>query len=296
MGFETIPGIGGSRAKDLRNAGYDDIEDLAEADPEDLPLPEGTAESAIQYAHQQSINTKTAADLLGEYEEIGYISTGVDGLDEELGGGWEDETLGMVYGKSGRGKTQLAFSSLVEAAAEGTAIYIQTENQSKSIAERIHTMAGSMEPLENIVFYEVYDVQEQFEVYKKIQAEYDPGDLSLIVVDSLTAQFRVAEEFEGRNNLGDRSTVLGRHLKELALIARTYSIPIAMTGQVYPSPEAYGKGDNLWGGEKMRHFISYFVRMSSGQGELLEAELQNHPGRDGEVVLVNVTDDGINTR
>lgn len=286
-----ITGIAGSTAKSLREQGVNSIEELAEADPEEVDVPTGNASTLIQRAKQRAIISKSAADLLDEFGDTQYLSTGVDDLDEVMGGGWEDETIGVVYGQSGRGKSQLAFSSMVTAASEGTVVYIQTEMQSKSIAQRLADLADDVEVLDNITFYEAYSVADQYNTYEKAVEEHE--DISLLVVDSFTAQFRMTDEYSERSDLSARSTELGRHLRRLGEIARRFEMPVVMTGQVYPSPSQYDNGDNLWGGEKMRHFVSYFVRMSSGQGELVKASLENHPGRSEDEVQINITGDSL---
>ena len=59
------------------------------------------------------------------------ISTGCEPVDELLGGGFERGTVTQVYGPPAAGKTNLALSGAVEAAAAGgTAVYIDTEGVS----------------------------------------------------------------------------------------------------------------------------------------------------------------------
>ena len=291
MSLQDIHGVGDATAKHLREDGIETIADLAKADPSDLSLTDNTAQTLVNRAQQEAIVSKTAADLHAEFKQADYASTGIDAVDDILGGGWEAETIGIIYGKSGEGKTQLAFSTIAEVAANGDVVYLQTEMQSKSIAERLATFADDPAVLENITIYEAYSISEQYNTYEKITDEHE--NMDLLVIDSLTAQFRMTDRFDGRQNLSDRSSVLGKHLKRLGEIARVYEIPIVLTGQVYPKPEQYGKGDVLWGGEKLRHFISYFIRMSSAQGELQEVTLENHPGKAEEGTEITITDSGI---
>lgn len=290
-----ITGVGPSTAKSLQEQGYSTAEDLAEAEPSDIEVPVGSADEIIGRAKRMSTVSKTGSDLLEEYQNATFASTGVTQLDTVLGGGIEQETICCVYGQSGKGKTQVAFSTMVENAAEGTVVYLQTEDQSKSISERMAKMAeGSgydpVDILDNIVIYEAYSVADQYETY---QVAFDNHpDMELFVIDSFQATFRMSGDFDGRENLGDRSEVMGKHLRQLSSLMREYETPILMTGQVYSQPEAYKK-PKLWGGDKMVHFIPYFICMSSGQGELMEAELENHPGMGEESVLLNIDDDGV---
>jgi DNA repair protein RadB len=286
-----LTGVGPASAKELRQQGVSSIEELAQADPDGLSVPTGNIKTLIGRAKQEAIVSDTMTDVLDDYQTQTFSQVGLDGLDDAMGGGWEAGTLGLVYGKSGKGKSQLAFSSMVQAASEGPVVYLQTENQSLSIAERLASMAEDAGVLDNIVRFEAYDIEDQFQTYNKIEQEFD--ELSLLVIDSFTGQFRVTDRFQGRQNLGERSDAIGQHLRKLGEMARSYNCPIVLTGQVYPEPEAYGQGDKIWGGEKLRHFVSYYVRLSEGQGELKKATLQNHPGRDEQEVQFHIDSDGL---
>lgn len=287
-----IRGIASRTASKLTTQGIETPEQLAEADPDKIDeLGDSKAEKLVRRAQQATITSQTAADLLDDFTDQRYISTGIPELDTVLGGGWEPGTVGLVYGKSGTAKTQVLFSSMSQAAAEGSVVYLMTEVQSKSIADRMRSLADNVDHLENIHIYEAYDVNEQYETYHVIEEEFD--DIDLFVIDSFTAQFRTEEKFDGRNNLGDRSTEMGRHLREIGEMARVFDTPVVMAGQVYPTPEAYGQQDNPYGGEKMYHFVSYFLRMSNGQGNLKEAALENHPGIEESGITLRIEDDSI---
>lgn len=288
--IQDIDGIGDGVAKRLRQQGIETVEELADADPEEIRVPTGNAGLLVDRANRESISSTSASDLLDQFEDVSFVGTGIDALDDLIGGGWEAATLALIYGKSGTGKTQLAFNTMAHAAAEGTVAYIQTENQSKSIAERIASLAEDPSVLNNIEIYEAYSIEKQRQTYEDIKEEFD--DLQLLVVDSLTAQFRVDDSLQGRQNLGDRSTALGNHLNVLAEIARREDVPIVCTGQVYPTPDAYG-GNEPWGGEKMKHFVSHFIYTSNGQGELNDVALENHPGIAEDEISINITGEAI---
>jgi RecA/RadA recombinase len=288
--IKDIDGIGDGVAKKLRQQGIETVEELADADPDEISVPTGNADLLVDRANRAAIDSTSASDLLDQYAETSFVTTGISELDDLLGGGWEAATLALIYGKSGTGKTQLAFNTMAHAASEGTVVYIQTENQSKSIAERIASLAEGPEVLENIEIYEEYSIDKQRQAYEDIKEEFD--DIQLLVVDSLTAQFRVDDSLQGRQNLGDRATALGSHLNVLAEIARREDIPIVCTGQVYPTPDRFG-GDKAWGGEKMKHFVSHFVYTSHGQGDLMDVALENHPGIPEDKLSVNITEETI---
>ena len=73
-----------------------------------------------------------------------FISTGIPGLDNVLGGGLTRDRLYLVEGDPGAGKTTLALQFLAEGAARGeTVLYItlaETEVELRAVAQT-HGMA-----------------------------------------------------------------------------------------------------------------------------------------------------------
>lgn len=287
-----INGIGASVAKALQDQGIDTATDLANADPDEIDVPTGNADTLVRRANQSTIVSKSMADILNEYEEQTFEPTGVDGLDDILGGGFESETVGMIYGPSGQGKTQLAFSGMAQSASEGSSVaYLQTEVQSKAVADRVASMIEDPNDLTNISMYEAYTPSDMIDTYSVI-ADRSEG-IDLFIVDSFTGPFRVGGEFDGRQNLSERSEVMGIHLDRLRKIAQEKECAVVLVGQVYQTPEAYAKGDRLWGGDKLEHFCSYFVKMSSGSGTLVEGTLENHVGKAERTITLSITDEGL---
>ena len=292
VSLTDITGVGSKTADTLKENGITTVDELAVAEPSDINgVSEAKAIKIVRRATQETITTKTAADLLDEFNSQTYASTGIGELDEAMSGGWEAETIGLVYGKSDTGKTQVIFSSMGETAAEGTVVYLMTELQSKSIAERLRSLSREVDHLDNIHIYEAFDVDEQYECYHAIEEDHEHIDL--LVIDSFTAQFRMTDRFDGRENYGERSAEMGRHLRKLGKVARVYQTPVVLTGQVYATPDAFGKGDNPWGGEKMLHFVSYYLRMSEGEGTLKKATVENHPGIEETTLRLRIEDEEI---
>lgn len=292
MELTEIDGVGSVTASKIESEGIETVEDLAEADPSDLDdVSEAKAQKIIRRASQETITSKTAADLLDEYTDQKFVPTGIDELDEILGGGWEPETIGMIYGKSGSGKTQVLFSSMAEVSSEGSVVYLMTEVQSKSIAERLRSLANAIDDLDNIYIYEAHDVDEQYDAYEAIGEDFD--EIKMFVIDSFTAQFRMTERFDGRENYGERSAEMGKHLRKIGEMSRVFQCPVVMSGQVYESPDMYSGPEDLYGGQKMEHFVSYFVRMGSGDGNLRKAGLENHAGIEEDEIQLRIGQESI---
>ena len=142
VNLTDITGVGAKTADTLKESGIATVDELAVAEPSEIDgISETKATKIIRRATQETITTKTASDLLDEFDNQTYAPTGIEELDESMSGGWESETIGLVYGKSDTGKTQVIFSSMGETASEGTVVYLMTELQSKSIADRLRSLA-----------------------------------------------------------------------------------------------------------------------------------------------------------
>jgi len=292
MALTEISGVGSTTASKIIDSGIETVEELAAAEPSDISdVSEAKAQKIIRRASQRTITSKTAGGLLDEFSDQEFVTTGIDALDGVLGGGWEPETIGMVYGKSGSGKTQVLFASMAEVSSEGPVVYLMTEVQSKSIADRLRDLADAVNDLDRIHIYEAHDVDEQYDAYEAIGQDFD--EIEMFVVDSFTAQFRMTERFDGRKNYGERSAEMGRHLRKIGEMSRVFQCPVVMTGQVYESPERYAGPEDLYGGQKMEHFVSYFVRMSEGDGTLRKAGLENHAGIEEDEVQLRIGQESI---
>ena len=64
----------------------------------------------------------------------------------------------------------------------------------------------------------------------KAQMEVDESPYSLVIIDSLTALYRV--DYCGRGELAARQNALGRHLNKLKKLADIYNLVIVYTNQV----------------------------------------------------------------
>ena len=71
------------------------------------------------------------------------ITTGIDGLDEKIQGGFVIGSVNLVVGKTGTGKTQFCASFLYAGAVKGEAsVYITTEEREDDIKEDMLEMFG----------------------------------------------------------------------------------------------------------------------------------------------------------
>ncbi len=155
------------------------------------------------------------------------LSTGSRALDELLGGGIGRKVLTQVYGAFATGKTTLA--AQVALLNSGKTAYIDTEGGFSP--ERIALMAESrgIEPeraLQKFLVFEPGDFKEQRRTLARLKTIVD-GSFSLIVVDSITAHYRVEE------NKSKLLTELGKQLQILLWLSRKFNLGVIVVNQVH---------------------------------------------------------------
>lgn len=289
-------GIGNKTASRIRaETSVQDVDDLARASPEELGDVKGVSEEKaakiIREVNQEAVLIKSGEEVAEEYENLNRISTGIKKLDDALNGGWEEGHCVAIGGESGSGKTQLCFQALGEAVASTgeKAVYIETEKgryRGKRIAEMYD------EEVQKKVFkVEAYSQEQQRVAYEKVRAQFD--DLSLVVVDSFTARFRLSDKYESRGDYSDRSDDFGDHLTALEALSGKMNCPILLTCQVYENPTPYGPAFNLYGGSLMMHTVNFVMMLKGAQGALTTATIRNHPNAEEQEIELQITEDGV---
>lgn len=292
-----VDGLGGRMATRIEDqAGISNLEQLAKADPDDLADVDGISSSRAQKfineAKESTVLIKSGDEVYEEFQDLTKVSTGIDDLDDLLGGGWDAGFIVAVGGETGSGKTQLAFQSLGEAAKTGApAVYIETE-RGRYRGNRVREMFDK-ETQENVFKVEAYNLDQQLAAYNTVKKQFD--DLSMVVVDSFTARFRLTDDFSGRENFTDRSDAFGKHLTALEELASVHDIPVLLTCQVYEDVSGYGGGYVIYGGSLMMHTVNFVTMLHDRSGALSNLKIQNHPEVGEEELEIQITEDGINS-
>ncbi|PIU02985.1 MAG: DNA repair and recombination protein RadA [Candidatus Diapherotrites archaeon CG09_land_8_20_14_0_10_32_12] len=302
-----LPGIGPAAEEKLFKGGYKTIESIAVASPLELVsvagLGETTAAKAIAAARSSmDVGVITAEEFLEKRKTIGKVTMGSKAIDELLGGGLETQSITEVYGKYGTGKTQWCFEICVTAqlpidkgGLDGTVFYIDSENSFRP--ERVIKIAEKYgldpkEVLRNIYVARAYTADHQMLLAEKAKEIVKEKKIRVMIVDSLTAQFR--SEYIGRGLLADRQQKLNTHMRALAKIAESHNIAVLVTNQVMSKPDQlFGDPTEPIGGNIVGHASKtrLYLRKSSGQTRI--AKLVDSPYLpDGEVIY-RVTDNGI---
>lgn len=293
-----LSGVGSSTIEKFSEMGIGSLEDLATADSSlvdeyDVSMSESRLQGFIEDASAEAIVIQTGDEVVEEYANRGRVPTGVGELDNKIGG-WDDRSLVAVGGGTGAGKTQLAFQALGNAVVEtgDPAVYIETEPdryRGKRIAQMFDESVQSQVHKVSVAGEEALD--KQYRAYKAVHEQFD--NVSMVVVDSFTARFRLATKFDGRSELGERNQEFSRHLAELEQLATDLECPVLLNCQVYANPTQYGSGSVIYGSSLMMHMVNFVVMMRNKQGQLAKIDVLNHPEHGDFDILAQITDDGM---
>ena len=135
------------------------------------------------------------------------LQTGIDGLDEFLGGSLPRNVILDVYGPGGSGKSQLLMQAAVEAAAAGFRVaFVDTTGDFRP--ERMLQMHPQHSVLDHIGVLRATCVAEQ------MAAPAMTGDVDLLLVDNVTDLFMY--EYSGEEAAPMRTHMLGAHMRSMA--------------------------------------------------------------------------------
>ncbi|MDO8427753.1 MAG: DNA repair and recombination protein RadA [Candidatus Diapherotrites archaeon] len=302
-----LPGVGTQAAEKLNTAGYKTLESIAIASPAELMeaagLGEITATKAIKAARDSLDMGFESADKLAEKRKlIGKITTGSKALDELIGGGVESQSITEVYGKFGSSKTQLCFETAVtvqlpveKGGLNGNCLWIDSENSFRP--ERIIQVAeylklDSQKVLKNIFVARAYNADHQSILAEKASELVKEKNIKLVIVDSLTSQFRA--EFIGRGTLSDRQQKLNKHLRVLAKLAEMSNVAVLVTNQVMDRPDIlFGDPTAPIGGNIVGHAAKTRLYLRKSKESKRIAKLVDSPSLpDGECIYT-ITENGV---
>ncbi len=306
--LEDLPGVGGTTAERLREAGYTDLMELAVASPGDVAeaadIGLAVAQKIIGEARRRADvgGFESGTTVLARRQKLGRISTFAKSLDELLGGGIETQAITEFAGEFGTGKTQIAHQVAVDVQLPvdqggllGEAVYIDTESTFRP--ERIVSMAQGAgippdEALARIHVARAFNSNHQMLLVGKAQELARERPIRLIVVDSLTAHFR--SEYVGRAELAPRQQLLNKHLHELLRFADTYNAAVIVTNQVSARPDIlFGDPTRPIGGNIVAHAATYRVYLRKSKPPKRIARLIDSPNLpEGEAVF-SLTSEGI---
>ena len=308
---EDLPGVGEATAEKLRDAGYTDLLELAVASPKDLAekvgIGAGVAQKIVIAARKYAnVGDFETGDMIFERRKnIAKLTTGSQVLDQLLGGGLETQAITEFFGEFGSGKTQIMHQLAVnvqlpreKGGLEGHAVFIDTENTFRP--ERIKQMAEALgldpvEVLKNIHVARAFNSSHQMLLVEKAKDLAEKYPVKLLIVDSLTAHFRV--EYVGRGTLHERQQLLNKHMHDLLQFADVHNAVIAVTNQVAANVGImFGDPTQPIGGHIVGHTATYriYLRRAKGgkEGKRIGRLIDSPCLPEGEVVF-KITEEGV---
>lgn len=247
----------------------------------------------------------TGSCYLQQRSSVIHISTGSAALDQLLGGGIESRAITEAFGEFRTGKTQIGHTLCVTSqlptqmgGGNGKAVYVDTEGtfrpeRIRPIAERFGLDAGAV--LDNILVARAYTHEHQSHLLSMVAAKMAEEQFSLLVVDSITALFRV--DFSGRGELAERQQKLGKMMSHLMKIAEEFNVAVYITNQVVADPG----GASLFvadpkkpvGGHVLAHASTTRLSLRKGRGEQRICKIFDSPSLPELECVYSISEQGI---
>ncbi|KAG9394859.1 DNA recombination and repair protein DMC1 [Carpediemonas membranifera] len=309
----TTVGIGAGDVKKLREGGIHTLEALLMNTRKDLAALKGLSdakiEKAIEAAHKvigESGSFMNGSEYLEKRTRVLRISTGSRDLDNLLGGGIESMSITEAFGEFRTGKTQIAHTLAVTAqlpksmnGGGGKVIFLDTEGTFRPerlspICERFNVDIGST--LDNIIYARAYTHEQQIELLTLIAAKMSEEHFALIIVDSVTALFRV--DFSGRGELAERQQKLGFFMSRLTKLSDEFNVAVYITNQVVADPGAAAMftadPKKPIGGHILAHASTTRLSLRKGRGEARICKIYDSPNLPEAEATYCITAAGIN--
>ncbi len=312
--LDQMKGLGEVSAAKLNTLGIYNIKDLAVAGSADIATILGKSQdwaselvlAAHRFLRDNDVIKKDflTAREYGVLEKTRKkIRTGVDSLDEMLGGGIETRCVTEFYGKFSSGKSQICFTLSVlatlpedQGGLDGNTLYMDVEGTFSTIRlEEIIKERGLDPDIVDKIIRVRPDSAAMLEyVTKELSRIVEESNIKLIVVDSIIMLHR--QEFMGRGNLSPRQQKLSAIMNKLLKIAETYNIAVVITNQISSDPGAnplYGEEvDHATGGNVIAHASSHRIRLEKF-GKKIKAKMIDSPRLSNSECLFMLNERGI---
>jgi len=306
--LEDLKGVGSKTAEKLDEAGLDDGMSIATMSAGELAekadLGESSAQKIITSARQKVDvgGFETGMEKHERRKGMKRITTSCEAFDEILGGGVESQCITEFYGEYGSAKTQISHQLAVNVqlpedagGMDRGAVYIDTEDT--FTPERVEQMAEAkdLDPekvLERIKVARAFNSDHQALLAEEAQDICQKNDIGLVVVDSLTAQFR--SDYVGRGELAERQQKLNKHMNTLLRLANSHNAAVVVTNQVMSNPDQmFGDPTKAIGGHIVAHNSAVRLYLRKSKKDKRIARLVDSPYMpEGEAVF-KVKDRGI---
>lgn len=295
--LDQIKGLGDVSITKLNTLGIYNIKDLAVAGSADiatiLEKSQEWASNLVMSAHNflKDNNVigkdfRTAREYAILEKTRKKIKTGVESLDELLGGGIETCSITEFYGKFGSGKSQICFTLSVltalpeeQGGLDGNTLYIDVEGTFSAIRIEGIISERKLDPdiIDKIIVARPDSASMLEYITKELSRVVEENRIKLIVVDSIIMLHR--QEYMGRGNLAPRQQRLSAMMNKLLKIAETYNIAVVITNQISSDPGAnplFQEVDHATGGNVIAHASSHRIRLERA-GKKIKAKMIDSP-------------------
>lgn len=290
-GLYTVPGIHMTCKRDLAN-----IKGLSDA----------KVDKIVEAAHKLSeAGFMSGVSFLEQRKKVMRITTGCSAFDELLGGGVESMSITEAFGEFRTGKTQIAHTLCVTCqlptsmrGGNGKAIFVDTEGtfrpeRIRAIAER-YGLDGAA-ALENILIARAFTHEHQAKLLGMVAAKMAEDQYSLLVVDSITALFRV--DFSGRGELAERQQKLAKMMSQLIKLAEEFNVCVYITNQVVADPGGasvfVADPKKPVGGHILAHASTTRLSLRKGRGEQRIAKIYDSPSLPETEAVFAIAEQGV---
>ncbi len=232
------------------------------------------------------------------------ISTGSYDFNDWLEGGYEKNTITMIAGPPGSGKTNLTIlAACSQAKANNRTIFIDTEGGFS--VERVKQIVGEdyKKYIKNIFLLEPTNFKEQKQCFEKLLQTLKKEHVSLIVIDGLAMLYRLelgdAAQSKDDDKIKNVNYEMAKQMRILSEITRKQKIPIIITNQVYKKflsdEDKKNKTEsevNLVGGDLFRYWSKCIIELKH-EGNSRKAILLKHRNLGNKKLTFEIKEKGI---
>lgn len=247
----------------------------------------------------------TGNDFMNRRKRVIRITTGSSTLDNLLGGGIETMSITEVFGEFRTGKTQMCHTlcvtaQLPKAQGGGCGKVAVIDSEGTFRPERIGPIAerfglSAEDALSNILVARAYTSDHQMQLLPQLTAKFAEDTYRLLIVDSVTALFRV--DYCGRGELSERQQKLGQYLSSLMKLAEEFNVAVFITNQVQADPS----GASMFtadpkkpvGGHILGHASTTRLYLRKGRAEQRICKIYDSPSLPEAEAVYQISNDGI---
>ena len=299
LALEQIKGLGDTTISKLNALGYYSARDLAVGNATQISA---VTQKSIDYVFNHFI--VVAKEIVNNYdnfhddtltsaqcEELELnrmkLKTGIEALDNLLGGGIETRCITEFYGRFGSGKSQLCFTLSVlallpesEGGLDGNVMYIDAEGTYSGLRVLEIINERKLDPeIRHRIYRKRPGTAAYLESYvDRLPKEVVENNIKLVIVDSIIILHR--QEYIGREQLSRRQQSLSELMNKLLKLAESHNIAVVITNQVSSDPGADPKFhqeiDHATGGNVIAHASSHRIHLERF-GQKIKATMVDSP-------------------